>query len=69
VHAQPEIALSDGKQALRPADFAQLMTEVRRLLPLFGRRLCRGAAAVAPASDRPGSGSLPTTLDDEVIAP
>lgn len=69
VHAQPEIALSDGKQALRPADFAQLMTEVRRLLPLFGRRLCRGAAAVALASDRPGSGSLPTTLDDEVIAP
>ena len=41
VHAAPEIALCDGKQALRPADFAELATELRRLAPLCGRRWAR----------------------------
>ncbi len=40
VHATPEQALCDGKQALRPADFAQLAAELRRLVPLCGRRWC-----------------------------
>jgi 3-deoxy-7-phosphoheptulonate synthase len=63
VHAAPEIALSDGKQALRPAEFAQLAAELRRLLPLVGKRWLRSAAA--------GSTDLPTidTFDDEAIAP
>jgi len=62
VHAQPEIALSDGKQALRPAEFAQLAAELRRLVPLVGKRWARGAAVGA---------DLPTidTFDDQAIAP
>jgi 3-deoxy-7-phosphoheptulonate synthase len=49
VHAAPELALSDGKQALRPAEFAQLMSELRRLLPFFGRRLVRaGQQRISP---------------------
>jgi len=39
VHPEPERALSDGPQALRPPDFAALMTEVRRWLVPSGRRL------------------------------
>jgi len=38
VHAQPEEALSDGNQALRPEDFDALMAEVRQLAPVVGRR-------------------------------
>lgn len=37
VHAAPEQALCDGKQALRPADFAELAAELRRLVPHCGR--------------------------------
>ncbi|MBL8756457.1 MAG: 3-deoxy-7-phosphoheptulonate synthase [Planctomycetes bacterium] len=75
VHAAPEIALCDGKQALRPAEFAQLMSELRRLVPLVGRRWSRPlAAGQATAVDAAGSGShrIPPNLgsfDDEVIAP
>lgn len=85
VHAAPERALCDGKQALRPQDFAELMVDLRRLMPLCGRRLPRSAVAVAAngtaAGDRPkldhgepaASPSLgPPALgsfDDEVIAP
>ncbi|MCA8953922.1 MAG: 3-deoxy-7-phosphoheptulonate synthase [Planctomycetes bacterium] len=60
VHAAPETALCDGQQALRPAEFAELMAELRRLVPLCRRRWSRPAAA-----DR----LAPTPLDDEVIAP
>jgi hypothetical protein len=38
---RPEQALCDGKQALRPADFANLMSELKRLVPLCGRRWAR----------------------------
>jgi 3-deoxy-7-phosphoheptulonate synthase len=48
VHPAPESALSDGPQALRPAEFAQLMLELRRMLPLVGRRLLRIAAGPRP---------------------
>jgi 3-deoxy-7-phosphoheptulonate synthase len=41
VHANPEQALCDGMQALRPQEFAQLMSELRRLVPLLGRRMLR----------------------------
>ena len=60
VHAAPAEALCDGMQALRPPEFAELMVELRRLLPSCGRQLAR-----SPASYRPTS----TALDDEVIAP
>lgn len=55
VHADPEQALCDGRQALRPAEFAQLMQELRRLVPVCGRRW----RAATPAR----------SFDDEVIAP
>jgi 3-deoxy-7-phosphoheptulonate synthase len=37
VHAHPELALSDGPQALLPEMFAELMREVRQLAPVVGR--------------------------------
>jgi len=37
VHAHPEVALSDGPQALLPEMFAELMREVRQLAPVVGR--------------------------------
>ncbi len=39
VHANPVSALSDGRQALLPADFSALMTRVERLLEVEGRLL------------------------------
>src|SRR5450755_539923 len=36
VHAHPELALSDGPQALLPEMFAELMREVRQLAPVMG---------------------------------
>ena len=75
VHAAPEIALCDGKQALRPAEFTLLAAELRRLVPLCGRRWSR---AQAPASVPTSAGSASSagggsprsgSLDDEVIAP
>ncbi len=79
VHAAPELALCDGMQALRPAEFAQLMQELRRLVPLCGRRWSRSDKSPADklpattpqtsasASQRPGPAI--GTFDDEVIAP
>lgn len=60
VHASPEHALCDGMQALRPAEFAQLMLEIERMLPLLGRRLTKPRST--PSSARPGAA-------DEFIAP
>jgi 3-deoxy-D-arabino-heptulosonate 7-phosphate (DAHP) synthase len=31
VHNRPELALSDGAQALTPSEYAQLVTEVRAI--------------------------------------
>jgi 3-deoxy-7-phosphoheptulonate synthase len=45
VHPAPDEALCDGLQALRPAEFVELMADLRRLLPVLGRRLLRPAAA------------------------
>lgn len=60
VHADPAAALSDGPQAMRPAEFADLLVELRRLAPLLQRRWVR-ALSRDRATSRP--------LDDEVIAP
>jgi 3-deoxy-7-phosphoheptulonate synthase len=46
VHPDPERALSDGPQQLRPAQFAQLMGELRAVAAAVGRRLATVAAAV-----------------------
>jgi 3-deoxy-7-phosphoheptulonate synthase len=37
VHPQPERAMSDGAQSLKPAVFAQLMTELRAVAQAIGR--------------------------------
>lgn len=60
VHPEPDKALSDGPQALRPTDFVILMAELRRLLPLLGRRLCRPAGVQA---------RFHGAIQSEVIAP
>ena len=39
VHHDPERALSDGAQSLKPDKFATLMDHVRQLTPLLGKRL------------------------------
>ncbi|MBK8095705.1 MAG: 3-deoxy-7-phosphoheptulonate synthase [Planctomycetes bacterium] len=64
VHAAPEQALCDGMQALRPSEFAALMADLRRLLPVLGRRLVRTSGR-GHAVAHPGSGPV----SDEVIAP
>lgn len=74
VHAAPEQALCDGKQALRPAEFAQLMSELRRLVPLCGKRWSRAphagqVAAGADAADGDRRAGSTAPYDDEVIAP
>jgi 3-deoxy-7-phosphoheptulonate synthase len=44
VHPEPRAALSDGPQALTPADFSALMVEIRRWIPASGRYLaCPGS--------------------------
>jgi 3-deoxy-7-phosphoheptulonate synthase len=47
VHACPELALSDGPQALVPAHFDRLMDEIRQLAELLGKSIdvCRGEPA------------------------
>jgi len=64
VHAAPEHALCDGKQAMRPADFATLCAELRRLAPLCGRQFvdARRAGPVLVAADgrAPRVSSLPS---------
>src|SRR5580698_3807723 len=39
VHPEPDRALSDGAQSLRPEQFAQLMNERRIIAPAIGRRI------------------------------
>jgi 3-deoxy-7-phosphoheptulonate synthase len=39
VHCEPEHALCDGPQALRPRDFSALMAEIGALAPILGRRV------------------------------
>jgi 3-deoxy-7-phosphoheptulonate synthase len=39
VHNDPEHALSDGAQSLEPANFTQLMAELRIIAPAIGRRI------------------------------
>ena len=63
----PAQARCDGKQALLPAEFAALMLELRRLLPLCGKRMTRtvvhgGVGGTAFAAGSAGNtGSLGNT--------
>ena len=47
VHPDPERALSDGAQSLYPAQFGQLMREVRVIAEVIGRRLAEPAGVNA----------------------
>ena len=67
VHAAPDQALSDGKQALTPAVFRELMSELQQLAPLCGRRLEQPRQRIEQQKGPAGS-SIPS-FDDEVIAP
>lgn len=49
VHPDPATALSDGPQALEPSSFRDLMSEIRRWLPLTGRHLARPEATETAA--------------------
>jgi len=39
VHHDPDRALSDGPQSITPAAFAELVAELRQIVPVLGRRL------------------------------
>jgi 3-deoxy-7-phosphoheptulonate synthase len=47
VHPNPEQALSDGAQSLYPAQFAQMMREVRLIAEAIGRRVAEPAGTRA----------------------
>jgi 3-deoxy-7-phosphoheptulonate synthase len=47
VHSCPEKALSDGPQALLPAQYAALMQELRELARLMGKRISPTSGAAA----------------------
>jgi 3-deoxy-7-phosphoheptulonate synthase len=49
VHPDPPKALSDGKQSLRPEQFAALMDQLRRLAPVMDRALPAAERELAPA--------------------
>ncbi len=49
MHPNPEAALSDGPQALRPAELVDLIAELHALAPAFGRRV----GSVEPARSVP----------------
>ena len=39
VHQDPDHALSDGAQSLRPAQFQELMEQLRMIAPAVGRTI------------------------------
>jgi len=39
VHHQPEKALSDGMQSILPAEFAELLSEIRQIAQVLHRRV------------------------------
>jgi 3-deoxy-7-phosphoheptulonate synthase len=68
VHAAPERALCDGRQAMRPEAFAQLMQELDALLRHCGKRWSRATNGRA-GSNASGPGSTIASFDDEALAP
>ena len=49
VHSCPEKALSDGPQALLPAQYAALTRDLRRLAEVMGKTICKSRRAAAEA--------------------
>jgi 3-deoxy-7-phosphoheptulonate synthase len=49
VHANPDQALSDGAQSLKPERFAEMVTQVRMIAAAMGRNLAGQAMPVFPA--------------------
>jgi 3-deoxy-7-phosphoheptulonate synthase len=47
VHSRPEMAKSDGAQALRPAQYAELMNQVRQLAGVLARTISQAGASGA----------------------
>jgi 3-deoxy-7-phosphoheptulonate synthase len=48
VHHKPDQALSDGHQSILPAQFEQLMDEIRQIAPVVGRQVARVGAPAEP---------------------
>ncbi len=44
VHTDPDRALSDGAQSMFPAQFEQVMAQLRTIVPAVGRSICVGPA-------------------------
>jgi 3-deoxy-7-phosphoheptulonate synthase len=58
VHADPDLALSDGIQSLYPEQFDDLMTQIRQIAPVVNRTVpaIGSHAASAPIPDTPRMG-------------
>jgi 3-deoxy-7-phosphoheptulonate synthase len=41
VHDCPEVAKSDGPQALKPEQYAEVAAQIRKLAELFGRHIAK----------------------------
>src|SRR3954466_10666681 len=52
VHSDPEKALSDGIQSLYPAQFEELMTQVRQIAPVVGRTVPQPVGSAQTATVR-----------------
>jgi 3-deoxy-7-phosphoheptulonate synthase len=61
VHDDPATALSDGFQAVRPAELAALVPQLAAMAPLVGRRLVGAATAVAVATGDTADPPVPDT--------
>jgi 3-deoxy-7-phosphoheptulonate synthase len=56
VHPQPEEALCDGPQSLRPEDFVVLADQVRAIARVLGREVAGPEAGAFPPNKRAGKG-------------
>lgn len=66
VHPDPESALSDGDQSLKPQRFADLMCSLRKVAEAVGRSIASPAAAVDQAETL--DNELPKTFEMETGA-
>ena len=60
VHPDPDRALSDGPQALFPAQFEKLMRDIEALAPVLGKEVARLPETPPPAPPSPARGSRPS---------
>src|ERR1700712_4573172 len=49
MHPNPDKAMSDGAQSLRPEQLTELVKKLKQLAPVVGRTIAEGVTATAPA--------------------